>query len=471
MILNRIRNVSPDAPRTGGQDLKQTAKSAPGVLLTNANVLDYLPPQMHAAPDPRVELADLRIQGGRIVERGRGLAPRAGEDVRDLDGRTIIPGLVNAHHHLYSTLAPGMPPPANTPRSFQDVLTEIWWKLDRALDPEAIRMSAVSGAWDALRCGATLIFDHHSSLTSVGGSLDLVEQGMRDAGVRGCLCYEVTDRGGPGSRDTCLEETRRYLQKTAAPGGESVPWFKGLAGAHAGFTLEDGTLDSLAEICSEFDTGVHIHLAEGSTDREICKDRGWPDPLERLDRHGLVRPRSLLAHGVDLTPLDLQTIEEKGAWLVHNGRSNMNNGVGRAPVDRFPPRSCLGTDGLDGNMFGELRTTFYRGNETGRGPLGFHGAERFWIGGYQLAREIFGEPFGSLDAGAPADFLIGCEDQKQPLHQGNWLGLLLFGMQPRLIQEVWVDGAPRYRRGDPAPYDGKACRAAAKRIWDRMANL
>ncbi|MBK9304516.1 MAG: amidohydrolase family protein [bacterium] len=200
--------------------MKQSRKSAPGVLLTNANVLDYLPPQMNAAPDPRVETADLRIEGGRIVERGRGLAPREGEEVRDLDGRTVMPGLINAHHHLYSTLAPGMPPPANTPRSFQDVLTEIWWKLDRALDPEAIHMSAASGAWDALRCGATLIFDHHSSLTSVGGSLDLVERGLRDAGVRGCLCYEVTDRGGPGSRDTCLEETRRYLQKTTAPAGD-----------------------------------------------------------------------------------------------------------------------------------------------------------------------------------------------------------------------------------------------------------
>ncbi|MBC8424315.1 amidohydrolase family protein [bacterium] len=438
------------------------------LLLKDAKVLDYLPIDMDAEPAPRVETVDLRIEDGRIVERGTGLEPRTDEQVVAVDGRTVMPGHVNAHHHLYSTLAPGMPAPAETPRNFQEVLTEIWWKLDRALDADAIYMSAVAGAWDAMRCGTTLIVDHHSSVTSVGDSLDHIERGIADVGLRGCLCYEVTDRGGPGSRDTMLAESRRYLEKVA---GGALPAFRGLVGAHASFTLEDRTLELLAELCDAFDVGVHIHLAEGTTDREICNDRGWPDPLERLDSFGLIRPGAVLAHGVDLTPLDLQVIEEKGAWLVHNGRSNMNNGVGRAPVDRFPSRVCLGTDGLDGNMWGEIRTTFYRGNETGRGPLGFSGAERFWFGGYRLAREIFGEPFGSLDAGAPADFLICEAHQRTPLETDNWLGMMLFGFHPWDIAEVYVSGERRYRRGDPAPYDGQACRDAARRIWDRMKRL
>ncbi len=446
-------------------------RSRTALLLKGAKVLDYLPVALDADPAPRVELTDLRIAGERIVERGEGLEPRANEEVVELNGLTVMPGHVNAHHHLYSSLAPGMPAPEETPRSFQEVLTDIWWKLDRALDADSIYMSAVSGAWDSMRCGTTLIFDHHSSVTAVGESLDHLERGIADVGLRGCLCYEVTDRGGPGSRDTMLAESRRYLEKIADGDGGEVPGFRSLAGAHASFTLEDRTLTRLAELCDDFGVGVHIHLAEGTTDREICNDRGWPDPLERLDTFGLIRPGTVLAHGVDLTPLDLQVIEDKGAWLVHNGRSNMNNGVGRAPVDRFPSRVCYGTDGLDGNMWGEMRTTFYRGNETGRGPLGFAGAERFWIGGYQLAREIFGEPFGSLDAGAPADFLICDAHQKTPLETDNWLGMMLFGFHPWDIAEVYVGGKRRYRRGDPAPYDGQACRDAARRIWDGMKRM
>jgi len=452
--------------------LSDIDRSAAALLLKNANVLDYLPVEMGAAPRPRVELTDLRIVGDRIVERGVDLAAQEGETTIDVNGRTVMPGHINGHHHLYSTLAPGMPAPAETPRNFQEVLTNIWWKLDRAIDADAVYLSAVSGAWDAMRCGTTLIVDHHSSVAAVGESLDHIERGIADVGLRGALCYEVTDRGGPGSRDTMLAETRRYLEKIAATQtGNAVPTFRALAGAHASFTLEDRTLELLAEICDTFDVGIHIHLAEGTTDREICHDRGWPDPLERLDNYGLIRKGAVLAHGVDLTPIDLQVIEDKGAWLVHNGRSNMNNGVGRAPVDRFPSRVCYGTDGLDGNMWGEMRTTFYRGNETGRGPLGFTGAERFWVGGYQLARELFGEPFGSLDTGAPADFLICDAHQKTPLTADNWLGMMLFGFHPWDIAEVYVGGACKYRRGDPAPYDGQASRDAAQRIWDGMKAL
>jgi len=441
------------------------------VLLKDAIVLDYLPVELNADAAPRVERCDLLLQEGRIAERGVDLAAPAGAGVRDLGGRVVMPGHVNGHHHLYSALAPGMPPPANTPHSFQDVLTEIWWKLDRALDAESIYYSAVAGAWDSLRCGTTLVFDHHSSLTAVGDSLDHVERGLRDAGVRGCLCYETTDRGGPGSRDMCLDENRRYLAKVRDHADAGVPWFRGMAGAHAGFTLENRTLELLAELCDEYGVGLHTHLCEGATDRELCRERGWPDPVSRFDGYGLIRKGSVFAHGIDLTPLELRLIDERGSWLVHNGRSNMNNAVGRAPVDRFPTNSCFGTDGLDGNMLGEMRTTFYRGNETGRASLGFAGSQQFWVGGYRLAREIFGEPFGSLDIGAPADLVICNDAHKSPLSEDNWLSLMLFGFHPWDVREVWVDGSQRYAYGDAAPYDGVACRSAARRIWDRMAAI
>lgn len=453
----------------------------PRLLLRNGRVLDYYPLALHAEPAPRVADVDLRVNGERIVERGPGLLPAPGEEIVDLQGAVVLPGAVNAHTHLYAALAPGMPAPRQVPRSFTDILTEIWWPLDRALDPEAVELSAAAGAWEAARCGTTLLFDHHSSLTCVGGSLDRVEAGVARVGLRACLCYEVTDRGGPGSRDTALEENERYLRKVAATpaAGASgavaptagVPRFKGIAGAHASFTLEDETLKLLSELCDAQGVGVHMHLAEGPTDREVSQERGWKDPLERLLDAGLVRRGSIFAHGVDLTPIDLQALEEQGAWLVHNGRSNMNNGVGRAPVDRFPSRAAFGTDGLDDNMWSEMRATFYRGNEPGRGPLGFRGAQRFWLGGYRLARETFGEPFGTLDTGAPADLIVCSAFQKVPLLAENWLSVILFGFRSGQIAAVYVGGRLVYRAGGPAPVDPRATQAAARRIWETMGSI
>lgn len=440
-----------------------------GLLLKNGTVLDYFPADLGGAPRPLVERVDLRCEGERVVARGANLAPAPGDEVIDLQGRTVMPGNVNAHGHLYASLAAGMPAPKAPLTTFTDILTEIWWPLDRALDAEAVYLSALAGAWGAVRCGTTLIFDHHASLSSVGGSLDRIEQGLAEVGLRGCLCYEVTDRGGKGQRDITLEENERYLQKLRdKPGGGDVRRFRGLVGAHASFTLEDRTLQLLEGICSRQGAGIHIHLAEGTTDREVSRDRGWRDPLQRLVDNGLVRAGSVFAHGVDLSPLDMQALEEAGAWLVHCGRSNMNNGVGRAPVDRFPARSAVGTDGLDDNMWGELRTTFFRGNEGGRGPLGHAGAARLWLGNFRLAREVFGEAFGSLEAGAPADFIILNNFQKTPLTTDTWLSHLLFDFHPWDIDAVHVGGARVYAAGMKPPVEAQRLQQTAARLWRAM---
>jgi cytosine/adenosine deaminase-related metal-dependent hydrolase len=65
------------------------------------------------------------------------------------------PGLVCAHHHLYSALARGMPPPPATPTSFHSILEQIWWRLDTALDLDMLRASARLGAVEALLAGTT----------------------------------------------------------------------------------------------------------------------------------------------------------------------------------------------------------------------------------------------------------------------------------------------------------------------------
>ena len=70
------------------------------------------------------------------------------------------PGLVCAHHHLYSALARGMPAPPGTPTNFTEILDQIWWRLDIALDLDLVRWSALLGAVEALEAGTTAIVDH-----------------------------------------------------------------------------------------------------------------------------------------------------------------------------------------------------------------------------------------------------------------------------------------------------------------------
>ncbi|MGA1551304.1 MAG: amidohydrolase family protein, partial [Ilumatobacteraceae bacterium] len=127
-------------------------------------------------------------------------------------------GLVCAHHHLYSSLARGMPAPERTPAGFTDILELVWWRLDTALDLEMIRWSAMLGALEALERGCTTIIDHHESPNAIEGSLTVIADACAEIGVRVLCAYGVTDRHGADGSRRGLEENRRFL----AEGGRGM---------------------------------------------------------------------------------------------------------------------------------------------------------------------------------------------------------------------------------------------------------
>ena len=240
------------------------------------------------------------------------------------------PGLVCAHHHLYSALARGMPAPAATPATFGEILERIWWRLDAALDLDILRASARLGAVEALLAGTTAIVDHHESPNAIEGSLDVIADACAEVGVRVVCAYGVTDRHGPDGARRGLGENERFLRA----GG------RGMVGVHAAFTCTDDTLAAAAALSADFGVGVHIHVAEGP------EDDGAGERLAALTTDDW-----LLVHCVRLD-------RELPGTIAHNPRSNMNNGVGYARPARRPNRVVLGTDGIGADMLEEFRLAY-----------------------------------------------------------------------------------------------------------------
>ncbi|HET7294409.1 MAG TPA: amidohydrolase family protein [Vicinamibacteria bacterium] len=414
---------------------------------------------------PRVERADLRIDGERIAERGPSLRPAAGEEVLDAAGQLVLPGLVNAHTHLYSALARGMPPSTPPPRSFAEVLERVWWRLDRALDPESVRLSALVGAMEAARSGSTVLFDHHSSPSSIHGSLEAVRGAVEEVGLRSVLCYEATDRNGRDSFDAALSENRAFL--AAGHGGLT----RALMGAHASFTLSDAGLDALARAIRECRSSIHIHVAEDRVDVDDCRARCGVGLVERLRRHELLGPGAVLAHGVHLTEAELLEAQAAGAWIAHNPRSNMNNHVGHAPT-RALRRAALGTDGLDQDMLAEARAAFLAMRASGRDDAVMATVEML-AGGLRLAAELFGLAFGALAPGAPADLVLLDYRPPTPMSSETLPGHLLFGLDRSHVRSTLVAGRfvlrdRRITTADEAAVLARA-REAGARLWERMA--
>jgi cytosine/adenosine deaminase-related metal-dependent hydrolase len=240
------------------------------------------------------------------------------------------PGLVCAHHHLYSALARGMPAPAAVPANFSEILEQIWWRLDSALDLDMLRAGARLGAVEALLAGTTAIVDHHESPNAIEGSLDVIADACAEVGVRVVCAYGVTDRHGPDGARRGLAENERFLRS----GG------RGMVGVHAAFTCTDDTLAAAASLAADRGVGVHIHVAEGPDDDGAA---------ERLA--ALATDDWLLVHCVRLD-------RELPGTIAHNPRSNMNNAVGYARPARWPNRVVLGTDGIGADMLEDFRLAY-----------------------------------------------------------------------------------------------------------------
>lgn len=414
------------------------------LALTGGTVVVNLDP-------PEVREADVIIAGDRIL--GVGTAP-AGIPKRDCSGALILPGNVCAHHHLYSALARGMPYRLEPPRNFLEILQRIWWRLDRALDEESIRASALRGGLDALLAGTTTIVDHHASPNAIDGSLDVIAGALEELGIRSVLCYEVTDRDGPDRAEAGLAENARFMRKN-----EGLS--RGMAGAHAAFTLGDDTLAACVDQAKG--RGMHIHVAEDAVDR---------NGVERLQRAGAVDEHSLLAHCVHTAHADIESIEEKNATVVCNPRSNMNNGVGRSPFNHKRERVALGTDGIDGNMFVEAQAGFFTTREEDL-DAPFDWPLRRLAESARFAGRCHGEPLlGTLQREAPADVTVLDVDPPTPLDAGNLAGHFIFGLVATKVRDVVVAGRLVVQDRRSTMVDEQAIAAASrevtKKLWHRL---
>ncbi|MGD9675595.1 MAG: putative aminohydrolase SsnA [Candidatus Bipolaricaulia bacterium] len=425
-----------------------------------------------------IERGSIRVEDDVIVAVADRPDARFSADERvDAEGRLAIPGLINAHTHLYSSLARGLSLPGYGPRTFSEILEQLWWKLDKAMDDASVATSALIGAMEAARCGVTTLIDHHASPNAIPGSLDRIRDAVcRRVGLRAALCYEVSDRDGQERAALGIEENVRFLS-TLHPQDRLC---SGHFGLHASFTLGDRTLATAAAAVPDR-TGIHIHVAEGPEDERDCVDRHGVRIIERLDRLGLLRPQSILSHCLHVDGSEKDTIAERGALVVHNPRSNMNNAVGTFDLAGFLDRGVvagLGTDGLGANMLAELFTAGLAQRQARQDALAgtFAQLDRLLFrNNPAIVERAFGVRGGRLAPGMPADVVVLDYVGPTPLTSGTVLGHLLFGVAAHALRvhDLYVAGRPILRNGAFVDIDEQAeyarAREEASRLWKRIA--
>jgi putative selenium metabolism protein SsnA len=428
------------------------------MILTGGVVVSSLDP-LFVGP------GEVRVSDGRIVADGGG-------EHRDCSGCLIVPGNVCAHTHLYSALARGMPYHLAAPDDFLQILQRVWWRLDRALDLDIVRASALVGGMEALLSGTTTVVDHHASPNAIDGSLDVIAQALGELGIRSILCYETSDRDGPKRAHAGLAENRRFANRMQH---EKPLLTRALVGAHASFTLSDETLHECADIARTFEIGLHVHAAEDAVDEHDSLARHGQRVVSRLAHADALDDRTLLAHGVHLDADELGLVLAADAFLAHNARSNMNNAVGRAHLDALAGRVALGTDGIGADMFEESRTAFFRLREDDVHAGAEWPLDRLAVGA-DLAAASFGERhLGKLDVDAPADLVVLDYAAPTRLDAHSFPGHWVFALGSRHVRDVMVAGEwvvldRRLVRADEQELAAEA-RMQADRLWKRLEEI
>jgi putative selenium metabolism protein SsnA len=378
----------------------------------------------------------------------------------DARGALVIPGFVNLHHHFYSALARGLDPgPGLT--DFYEVLRRLWWRLDRALDPEAVRLSALLSLGDSIRAGVTTVFDHHASPSCAAGSLGVIASAVEDSGLSAVLCFEASDRNGGTAAREGLEENARFFASPRSDGR-----VRGMLGLHASFTLGDDTLFAAAALAAG-GMGCHVHCVEAETDDILSHRIASLGALERLDACGLLGPRTLLAHGVHLSHRALARAAERGALLVHNPESNLHNGVGR--LDPEAARGAgvsvgLGTDGLGSSILGALRAALLSLRDLRRDPAaGFAALLPMLATNARVAARFLDEPLlGTLVPGAPADVAVLAEASPAPVTRESLAAHLVYG--PGAVRHTLARGRVVLSDFATTTLDAAAIAAEARRL-------
>ena len=412
------------------------------------------------------------IENNHIVEVGESSTiDRNADRSIDARGSIVMPGLINTHHHLYSTFARGFTPPGAPPRNFEETLSNLWWKLDSALNSDDVYYSSLLAVMDAARAGCTTIIDHHASPSCVEGSLDHVERAFREVGLSGCLCYEVSDRNREGEG---IEENERWIRKCRDAEDDQM---SAMFGMHALMTLGTRTLERCAETGHGLDTGFHVHAAEDTADVQVTRVRYGKGIMERFQDFDIPGKKTIFAHGSHLTPGEMELLGSTGSMLVNNPESNMNNGLKVSPILEFLNHGVLvgvGTDGMSPDLVAQARAMYLHQRTRQRNPqIAFAEACRILLeNNRSITNRLFEEPRGALAPGQLADIIIPEYVPFTPLNAETFYGHLLFGLNFAPVRTTIARGRVIMDEGCLPHLDESAIRARcserAQRIWSRI---
>lgn len=432
------------------------------ILIKNASIL--------ATPGRILRNASILISSGMIKKIGKGTISKSVDIKIDARGRIVMPALSCAHTHIYSFLARGMSLETFVPpKNFVQILENLWWRLDQALTLKDVSVSAQGAMLELAKCGVVTFADHHASPNAIEGSLNVIAKEVEKFGLKARLSYEVTDRNGKAGARKGIEENVSFIKSH-----KTHPTIKGDFGLHASLTLSKETLAECAQAGRKLGCGFHVHVAEDLADQKDCLKKHNARVVERFHKEKILGPKTFAVHCVHINDREAGLLKKTGTQVIHNPQSNMNNGVGVAPIPKLMAKGIrvgLGTDGFTADMFQESKTAFTIHKLKEKNPRTMPPAKVYDML-FSNNPRILGFGNGTIREGAPADIMILDYNSPTQVSSKNIASHFIFGMNASCVEHVLCNGIPIVLERKLVTKDSEkilqSCSKRAKLLWTRI---
>lgn len=382
---------------------------------------------------------DLRMQGGKISALARSLPLQKGETLVPARGNFVIPGLIQTHTHACQALFRGQADDL----SLLDWLTTRIWPLEAAHTHSTMFSSAQLAFHEMQLLGTTSVLDMGSSLHT--SAIFEAAQKMKIRFWGGNCWADIKEFAGPIylNTDDCKRETEDLIHSWH----QHTPLLTFVLCPRFALSCSEEILRFGIELQAKKDLLIHTHASENIQEIELIRQRTGLSNVDYLDHIGLLHPKTVLVHGVHLSPLEIRKIVKSQTKLVHCPSSNLKLASGIAPIEKYRQAGMilgLGSDGAPCNNtmdpFMEMRLAALL-QKVIDGPTALPAEIAFEMATVGGARVLGrSQDLGSLEVGKAADVVIVDRHHPSVTTVEDPYSALVYSCSGRDVQHVWING-------------------------------
>ena len=409
----------------------------------------------------KILVGDICVSGDKISGVGRVPEGFNADRVIDGTGKMLIPGLVNAHTHVYMTLF----------RNSADDLDFTDWLFGRILPIEDkltyddFYYGTLLGYMEMLATGTTTSLD-------MGIAIDAAPNAQQKSGIRAVLSRGLTG----GADDVAGGERRIKEALTEIEKWKGTEGLSFMLGPHTPYTCDEGYLREVAALSAEKGLPLNIHLSESLDEMKTIRERYGMTPPEFLDKVGILKNDTVCAHCVQLTESDVRLLAERGVSVASNPVSNLKLGNGTANVPamlRAGINVAIGTDGCGSNntlnMFREMSYMSLLHKGAAHDASVVSAQETFYMATAGGAKAVgLGGVTGEIREGLLADLVVLNLDKPWCRPKNDLIASLCYSMNGSEVELTMVGGRVLYEKGEFLTVDAEETVARVEQICDRL---